>query len=208
MMDKLCADILLNLAGFQSIYYRSLLFTCRNYQTQGLDSDLVLKLQYTFIPLKVVATEAMRVSSSLLPYLGSRSNSSWQTEIGDFLYAMRREPSYRRLVILGAPGTGKTTLLRYLALSFVTNNYRSLHPKTPKLIPVIIYFKDIYKNITQQDSSVELEELIEQQVRKLPSNEELNPPSGWFAQKLRQGRCLVMFDGLDEIVDEDQRSVK
>ena len=47
---------------FQREYYQSLTYICRDYQTQGLDRDRILKLQKVFVPLKIAATEVTKIS--------------------------------------------------------------------------------------------------------------------------------------------------
>ncbi|NUS45875.1 MAG: NACHT domain-containing protein, partial [Mycobacteriaceae bacterium] len=39
---------------------------------------------------------------------------------------------------------------------------------------------------------------------KVPA--QLQPPAGWFGQRLLRGECVVLFDGLDEVADPDQRA--
>jgi predicted NACHT family NTPase len=75
---------------------------------------------------------------------------------------------------------------------------RKLHPKAPRLIPVLLYLKDVRQVITSQQPPG-LAELITQQVKRQRKIQPLNPPPNWFADKLRKNRCLVMLDGLDEV---------
>jgi len=192
-------------SGFQKQYYQWLVFTCRDFLTQGLDKDRILKLHKVFVPLKIVAKETVRVSADMISQVGSSVNPPGQKEIGDFLVAMRSDPAFRRLVILGAPGSGKTTLLRYLTLTYATNAHRQfLHSNTPKLIPVLISLRDIYPDIVKEQP-LSLVDLIATQVKRLQPSNPLQSPPGWFADKLRQNQCLVMLDGLDEVADESQR---
>jgi hypothetical protein len=61
LADWLWGKLQVLTSPFQREYYQSLVYTCRDYQTQGLDKDRVLKLQKVFVPLKIVPTEAVQV---------------------------------------------------------------------------------------------------------------------------------------------------
>ena len=190
---------------FQRQYYQSLTYICRDYQTQGLDRDRTLNLQKVFVPLKIAAKEAANTSHKMIqPRKGGRNNSN-QKQIWEFLAAIDKHPEYRRMAVLGAPGSGKTTLLRYLTQTYATNQQRKVHPKAPKLIPILLYLRDVRQEIVN-NNQLTLAELITQQVQQQQQKYQLeNPPPNWFAEKIRQNKCLVMLDGLDEVADETQR---
>ncbi|MGI2906167.1 NACHT domain-containing protein [Tolypothrix sp. VBCCA 56010] len=208
-MEPLVADLIVSklwesTSPFQREYYQSLIYTSRDYQTQGLDKDRILKLQEVFVPLKIVTKEASLAGSRIIPQKKREENNPREKQIWDFLAAIGNgEPTFRRMAVLGAPGTGKTTLLRYLTLTYATKQQRKRHPKAPKLIPVLLYLKDVYQRIVNRQLS--LAELISEQVKQQRKIQPLNPPPNWFAEKLRQNKCLVMLDGLDEVADEHQR---
>ncbi|MEG3919217.1 NACHT domain-containing protein [Microcoleus sp. T3_A4] len=190
---------------FQRQYYQGLTYICRDYQTQGLDRDRTLKLEKVFVPLKIAATEAANTSHKMIQPLKDETNNSKKTEIGDFLAAIDKNPAFRRMAVLGAPGSGKTTLLRYLTQTYATKQQRKEHPKAPKLIPILLYLRDVRQEIVN-NNQLTLAELITQQVQQQQQKYGLeNPPPNWFAEKIRQNQCLVMLDGLDEVADETQR---
>jgi predicted NACHT family NTPase len=188
---------------FQREYYQSLIDICRDYQTQGLDKDCILNLPKVFVPIKIAAKEAANASQTMIQPLKDDGNNSNQTQIWDFLAAIDKYPAFRRMAVLGAPGSGKTTLLRHLTLTYATKQQRKVHPKASKLIPILLYLRDVRQEIVNKKPS--LAELITQQVQQQRKIQPLNPPPNWFAEKLRQNQCLVMLDGLDEVADETQR---
>ena len=186
---------------FQREYYKGLTYICRDYQTQGLDKDRTLKLQKVFVPLKLAATEAANTSHKMIQPPKDERNNSNETQIWNFL----KYPEFRRMAVLGASGSGKTTLLRYLTQIYATKQQRQVHRKAPKLIPILLYLRDVRQEIVNNDR-LTLAELITQQVEQQQQKYQLlNPPPNWFAEKLRQNQCLVMLDGLDEVADETQR---
>jgi len=187
---------------FQREYYKGLTYICRDYQTQGLDKDRTLKLQKVFVPLKIAATEAENISQKMIQ---PRKDERNEIQIWNFLAAIDKYPEFRRMAVLGAPGSGKTTLLRYLTQTYATKQQRKVHRKAPKLIPILLYLRDVREKIVN-NNLLTLVELINQQVEQQQQKYHLlNPPPNWFAEKLLQNQCLVMLDGLDEVADETQR---
>lgn len=183
---------------FKGRYYTSLIDYYRDYRTKGLKTqgDFVLDLDQVFVSLQVAPESLNQVSSGMLR---PRSTTN-RLDIWDFLAKAGKDRTDCRLAILGPPGSGKTTLLEYLTLTFAHNRQRQQHRQAPALIPVLIYLRDVRDKITSKQPPT-LAELIHQQ----PLVKELQPRPSWFDSKLKQGRCLVMLDGLDEVADEAQR---
>ncbi|MEO1209221.1 MAG: NACHT domain-containing protein [Cyanobacteria bacterium J06638_20] len=190
-------------SDFEDKYYQRLIYICRNYETQGLDKDRVLKLQHMFVPLKISQESLATISPDLIQKLPEKL--SGQQEIGDLLVWMSQDSAFRRLAILGVPGSGKTTLMRYLTLIYASRQQRKLiHPKAPTYTPVLMYLRDVRKDIVENPETP-LVNLINTWVQRLQTIDPLKPPSDWFARKLKQNQCLILLDGLDEIADETER---
>ncbi|MEM9805246.1 MAG: NACHT domain-containing protein [Cyanobacteria bacterium P01_D01_bin.56] len=190
-------------SDFEDKYYERLTYICRNYETQGLDKDQVLKLQRVFVPLKISPKSLAKISQDLIQ--DSPETLSQRQEIGQFLVRMASDSAFRRLAILGAPGSGKTTLLRYLTLIYTSRQQRKLlHPKAPSYIPVLMYLRDVREDIVA-NPKLPLVNLIHRWLQKLQELDPLVPPPSWFANKLKLNKCLILLDGLDEIADEAER---
>lgn len=197
-------------SDFQDKYYQRLIYISRNYETQGLDKDKVLRLRKVFVPLRISANSLNQISPDLIQKLPK--DPSKQLEIGDLLVKMHEDSTLRRLAILGAPGSGKTTLMRYLTLIYANREQRELlHPEAPSYIPVLIYLRDVREDIVVKDgitakpSELSLVNLINLWIQRLQKSDPLTPPDGWFADKLKRNQCLILLDGLDEIADEHER---
>ncbi|MCC6298215.1 MAG: SUMF1/EgtB/PvdO family nonheme iron enzyme [Anaerolineales bacterium] len=98
--------------------------------------------------------------------------------------------SEKHIVVLGTPGAGKSTLLDYLTLIFTGHIKHSLRTDLNNPLPVFVRLRDL------GDQS--LLSLIES-----PANAGLTKiPPGYFERHLKTGKCIVLLDGLDEVLDE------
>lgn len=97
------------------------------------------------------------------------------------------------LAVLGGPGSGKTTLLRHTALEICRSR------KTHK-VPILLYLRDHVTTVVSS-STATLPELIRTTLGRYREDE----PPGWFEQQLREGNCVILLDGLDEVAIESDR---
>ena len=129
----------------------------------------------------------------------------------------------KRLMILGDPGSGKTTFLNYLTLILAharlhpernilehlnvprTEKQRGARWKYGRLLPIRVDLRDFAHDIpkgTRKGSADLLWTHITTQLTK----HGLGDFSSKMLKELRNGNCLVMLDGLDEVPDHTQRS--
>jgi len=104
--------------------------------------------------------------------------------------------AHRNLVILGEPGAGKSTLLRYLILVFagIAKNDLGLDEKR---LPIYVRLKDCVGNANP----------ICEILSAPPTLPVSKAPPDFFEKRLRRGQCIVLLDGLDEVVDDAQKKV-
>ena len=129
-----------------------------------------------------------------------------------------RENQYS--VILGAPGAGKTTLLRYLALHFATAKRDGkemvfggeVQEELGKpLLPVFFRIADYAERLDEQPD-LSLLDYLRQFYRQWEAyfKDEAEADAGTevaalLLGQMRQGQCLMLLDGLDEVFDQDSR---
>ena len=98
-----------------------------------------------------------------------------------------------KLVIVGGPGSGKSTMLRYLAAVCAAS-------ETDKpLLPIFLNLRDYADG---------QEVLIAESAASFAEGAlQLKMSEGFFEDALRNGRCLVCLDALDEVPKKERRRV-
>ncbi len=99
---------------------------------------------------------------------------------------------FQKLVVLGKPGAGKTTFMKYLAMSCLTGRFHG------ELVPIFVTLKAYAEERGQP--SLENYILTEFQKREVGADV--------VKRLLKEGRALILLDGLDEVKKEDDRRVK
>lgn len=102
----------------------------------------------------------------------------------------------QNLVVLGVPGSGKTTFLKKIGLESLKGNIRNQAKQ--RLIPVFIELRKI--NI-EEEIDLENEIINEFKICNFPSVEVL------IKKLLKRGNLILLLDGLDEIHSERRNSL-
>ncbi len=270
------------------IYYQHRYFDVKGLSTKGPHA---LNLDRVFVELSVAPRSFHEASANPIETVPTALQTGTHT-----IWQFMNNPHMKGLplAIIGAPGSGKTTLMRNIALVLATRSQQNQRKDIPNLLPILlfirilapsvahvqhnhsyaayesglemlknrlgrnhprisefhIYEQRLRENIlhTQRYGSTEtlkserneivthlnelametintpFNDLMAQQNHTSNDNPRLDiltlaqaiadqlereqgpqPPNGWFEQQLAQGRCLVMFDGLDEVAGPDLR---
>jgi hypothetical protein len=135
---------------FEGKYYQQLIYDCRDYKTYGLKTkgEFIFEFDKIFVPLRVCPESLEHISPEIL----RSQDSGKDATIWDFLVQSKDIYQFIKIAIIGAPGSGKTTLLKDLTLTYAQNRQRRQHPQAPKLLPILIYLRDVRDVITKKDS--------------------------------------------------------
>ena len=202
-LEEGCAELTDRTEG---TYYRYLKADCEDYEGRGFNAG-GLSLEAVYVPLKLSENAARNVSQDIVRQQRLAFDPQAFQGIGKLVLTIGNPKSRcRHLVILGAPGSGKSTLMRHITLMYAIRKRRRLHPRIPKLHPVLLRLREIYELILEKPEQ-SLSDLTSQffQSKSGDLKAKLEQNSQWFEKRLRRGRCLVMLDGLDEIADDTQR---
>lgn len=142
------------------------------------------ELDEVFVHPHLVSKAPHQVPAGLIG--GPRADTVERQSLGDFLD--RRASSL--VVLLGGPGSGKTTLVRFVAKALCGRR---------RAVPVLIPLRDHAAKILAEPG-IALPALI-----RATLGAGLVEPAGWFEQRLRDGACTVLLDGLDEVADAGDR---
>jgi len=115
-----------------------------------------------------------------------------------------------RIVLKGGEGSGKSAILKHVAVDLAQRvlnktdllySYAGVSVRLPIIIELRKYRQYIESDLGRRENS--WEEFIANAVMKQSS---VKAPADFFARLLQGGGCLLLIDGLDEVVDTGRRS--
>ena len=118
------------------------------------------------------------------------ANSSDRKFLASDLWTQERS---RKFVILGAPGSGKTTLMSYFAVMLADKQPQVLGlDSETDWLPILIRMRDMARY--SDKSILEYIRIFTEKTMQVKTL-----PVGFFEHWLEDGRALILLDGLDEV---------
>jgi len=110
----------------------------------------------------------------------------------------------KRIIILGDPGAGKSTMMQYLTLQtarMMKKEKRKGAPQLPEKFPILIRLNKFY-DIKDWSANKSLLSAIKEEVE---INSGTTFPKGFLEDRLKDGKCLLLLDAFDELASETAR---
>ena len=203
-MDTANEALMWQLSGFDAKYLKRQAERHNDYygtdDTKQPEGIFQVDLEDVFVPLK------LDFSMGGFQQRGRKTIEDCDDEsleIWDVLKRLKKVGAYQSLAILADGGSGKTTMLRCVNYLYGTGGAKRFG--VPKLLPFLLYLRQ-WRDEIATNPGMTLAELMEKSVRDLRDWENVKFPPQWAENLLRNGRALIMFDGFDEVAD-DQRPI-
>lgn len=180
--------------GRRRTYLRQLRHSVRRIDTIGIATTPLYALNLRDVYVDVSLVRKSSKDTEHTPYIGVTPDDppGERRTLASFL----RGDDSPVLAVIGGPGSGKTTLVRYTALDLCRHAWLSWPGRK---LPILLYLRDHAAAVLADDP---------------PSLSTVavsagwlhgSVPASWVERRLRKGGCVVMLDGLDEVTDEQDR---
>jgi energy-coupling factor transporter ATP-binding protein EcfA2 len=195
-------QILNSLSRYRRQYYRYLIYQHRDFDVKGLSTQgtYTLELEQVFVELRIDSPVTQLASEN--PFQLSQTLLEGSHSIWDYLASAAI--SNQHLVIIGPPGSGKSSLLKHIVLTLAASRRPEQLPRGSKVsrkVPILLFLRDHARAITEQED-FSLVDAVHDHLRRRKLS---LSPEGWLRRQLQRGNCLVMLDGLDEVADFETR---
>lgn len=121
----------------------------------------------------------------------------------EFIYLPQALDMHRHLVILGDPGSGKSTLIKVIVDMFGRTSDTPLKRALGELLPIPIILRDY--NVRGWKSYDQMLAAFLQKFRASVPDLDEAITLDWLIMQLRQGKAILLFDGLDEVGSRQDR---
>ena len=183
--------------GYRGKYFDYIYYLHRYFNIKGLSSQGAFNLEQPEVYIDVTLSSENLDNSiaGVIPQANNGLSSKNPHHIWD--YIDKKAMPGNKLVVIGSPGSGKTTILKQITLAFC--KFRKKY-SLPNRIPLLIFIRNHAPDIIG-NPKIRLVEVLSDSLLKggLECNQQ------WFERKLQRGQCVILFDGMDEIGESDFR---
>ena len=168
---------------------------CGTMRVLDMEQPIGLDTIYTHVNILKKVTRNKRLAIPELLELGGRSPENFDRfslgSIEERIPGLEAVKSHDKLLILGKPGAGKTTFLKWLAIQCNSSQFGNV-------VPIFVMLKE-FAEAKEQPT---LLEYISGQFRECGVED-----SQSVETMLNRGRALILLDGLDEVRDAEHDRV-
>ena len=210
--------------GILKRYLEHVISRNRYLQLQGIRSGgrlVHIELEQIYITLKATRTQSIEAEEAWLAeerQLAPGELQKRQHESRTETVSVKVEDAlaeHRHLVVLGDPGSGKTTLMRYLALCYAracdvkgsTLLQKRLGLQEEGRLPILLPLRNLgaYLKANKDVDGTEGHSRLLAFLRAYLEGERISVPDDFFDTDLAAGRVVMLFDGMDEVGDFELR---
>lgn len=113
---------------------------------------------------------------------------------------------HHHLLMIGDAGSGKSTLLNWLAIVFAKEKHPEHFGVHQSFLPIVIKLREFVPYLSSQQLHISEFLILEKEIPSfIGSHVRLSMFSKWLGELLPLYPCLILWDGLDEIAQGEQR---
>ncbi len=194
--DKTCPDIDTLVQNLRQKIRSSIQQRCGTIRVLDMTQPIGLIDIYTNVNLleQITGNRSLKITQLLKdfdPELHSFDRIGLSRITEERILGIEAVKHYPKLMVLGKPGSGKTTFLKYLAIQCISGDLLG------NLVPIFITIRD-FSEAKNQPDCLEF-------ISKIIANFSVSDIQ--IKEVIKQGRALLLFDGLDEIREEHANRV-
>ena len=114
----------------------------------------------------------------------------------------------RKMVLLGDPGSGKTTFVNYLTRILALQDFEKIPvwpEKEQDILPVVVILRDFQRWARKQEETQPTSNLLWEYILHDLKTKNLLFAAGLLENVLENGKAILLLDGLDEVPPGDER---